>query len=454
MANSSKGDFSQGSVLKTVFRLALPIMLAEIVHITYNIVDRLYIGRMPEVGTAALTGVGVAFPLISLITAFAQLFGTGGAPLSSIARGQGDNEKAGRIQQTSFTMMIIVGAAVTAIMFFGAPLFLSLLGGDEETLPYALAYFRIYVLGTIPVMISLGMNPFINNQGFTRTGMMTVLIGAALNIVLDPILIYNAGMGVKGAAVATVISQIASAVWVVIFLTGKRPIVRIRGLGVSGTDLKDILKLGSTGFMFKATNSITQAITNIVLKSWGGAMSTLYIGSMTIINSVREITMCPCNGIVSGATPVMSFNYGAGKPERVSQALGVMLWGSLIINFAFWSIMVFAPGWMFSIFTNNPELIETGSKCARVYFLLFPMMSLQLTGQNTFISLNYPKYALFFSMLRKIILVAPLTLLLPYLGFGVMGAFWAETISQIIGATACFTTMYLKIWRRLKRAEI
>ncbi|MBR5731365.1 MAG: polysaccharide biosynthesis C-terminal domain-containing protein, partial [Firmicutes bacterium] len=251
MAGASKGDFSQGSVIKIVFRLALPIILAEIVHITYNIVDRLYIGRMPDVGTAALTGVGVAFPLISLITAFAQLFGTGGAPLSSIARGEGNNEKAGRIQQTSFTMMIIVGAVVTAIMFFGAPLFLSLLGGDGETLPYALDYFRIYVLGSIPVMISLGMNPFINNQGFPRIGMMTVLIGAALNIVLDPILIYNAGMGVKGAAVATVISQIASAVWVVIFLAGKRPIIRIRGLGVSGPDLKDILKLGATGFMFK-----------------------------------------------------------------------------------------------------------------------------------------------------------------------------------------------------------
>ena len=454
MAAKVTGDFSKGSVVKTVFKLSLPIMVAEIVHITYNIVDRLYIGRIPEVGTAALTGVGVAFPLISLITAFGNLFGTGGAPLASIARGEGDNEKAARIQDTSFTAMIIVGAVVTVLMFAFSPLLLGLMGGDEETLPYALDYFRIYVLGTIPVLLSLGMNPFINGQGFTRVGMGTVLIGAALNIILDPILIYNAGMGIKGAAVATVISQTASAVWVIIFLFGKRPVVPLKRLRICGEELKSTVKLGATGFMFKATNSVVQAITNIVLKSWGGAASTLYIGSMTIINSIREVTMCPCNGIVSGAMPVMSYCYGAKLPERVSKAVKTMMWSTLAIYFVFWALLVFTPQWMFRIFTSDQELIAVGARCARVYYLTFPMMTMQLTGQNVFVALNHPKYALFFSLLRKIILVAPLTLLLPYTGMGVMGAFWAETISQVIGATACFTTMCIKIWRPMMRGEL
>ena len=449
---AAKGDFSQGSVGKIIFRLSLPIMLAELVHLAYNIVDRLFISHMEGVGTAALTGVGVAFPLISLITAFAQLFGTGGAPLASIARGEGDMEKSARIQETSFTALLITGAAVTVIMFFGAPYFLPLLGGDEETLPFALDYFSIYVFGTIPVMISLGMNSFINGQGFAKVGMVTVILGAAMNIALDPLLIYTAGMGVAGAAVATVISQLASAIWVVLFLTGKRPVVRIRRLGISGPDLKAITKLGATGFMFKATNSIVQAIVNVVLKAWGGAASTLYIGSMTIINSIREITLCPCNGISFGATPVMSFNYGAKKPERVIQAMKVMLFSTLIINTIFWAIMVFAPGWMFSLFTSDPELIATGSVCARIYFVAFPLMTLQLTGQNTFTSLNFPKYALFFSLLRKIILVAPLTLILPHLGVGVLGPFWAETVSQVIGSIACFTTMYFVVWKKLRKA--
>ncbi len=452
MAPSNKGDFSQGSVGRIIFKLSLPIMLAELVHLAYNIVDRLFISHMPGVGTAALTGVGVAFPLISLITAFANLFGTGGAPLASIARGEGDYEKSARIQETSFTTLLITGAVVTIIMFFGAPYFLPLLGGDEETLPYALDYFSIYVLGTVPVMISLGMNSFINGQGFAKIGMVTVIIGAAMNIVLDPLLIYTAGMGVKGAAVATVISQLVSALWVVLFLTGKRPVVRIRRLGISGPDLKAVAKLGATGFMFKATNSVVQAITNIVLKTWGGAASTLYIGAMTLINSTREIVMCPCSGITFGATPVMSFNYGAKKPERVSQAMSVMLFSCLIINSVFWALMVFAPGWMFSLFTSDPELIATGSVCARIYFLTFPLMTLQLTGQNTFTSLNYPKYALFFSLLRKIILVAPLTLLLPHIGAGVYGPFWAETISQVVGSLACFLTMYRVVWKPLKQA--
>ena len=452
MAQKYKGDFSKGSVPKIIMKLSIPIFLAELVHIAYNIVDRAFIGRIPVNGTAALTGVGVAFPLITLITAFGNFGMMGGAPLASIARGEGDNEKAQRIQETTLSFLLIVGAILTVGLFAFAPQLLALMGGNEETLPFAIEYFRIYVIGTIPVLISLGMNNFINSQGFPVIGMMTVLIGAALNIILDPILIFSAGMGVRGAALATVISQFISAVWAMWFLCGKKPIVPIRKLLMNGEDLKNILKLGVTGFTFKGTNSIVQAIVNITLKTWSGtqALSTLYIGVMTVINSIREIILCPVNGVASGTTPVTSYNYGAKKPDRVVKAIKFLLTAGLIICCIFWLIMILVPQIMFAIFTPDPELIELGKTCGRIYFIVFPLMALQLTGQNTFVALNMPKYSLFFSMLRKIILIAPLTILLPYTGMGVMGVFWAETVSQVIGSLATFTTMYFKVWKPMR----
>ena len=453
MASSLKGDFSKGSVPKIILRLSIPIFLAEMVHIAYNIVDRAFIGRIPEVGTEALTGVGVAFPLITLLSAFANFGNMGGAPLASIARGEGDNEKAGRIQETTLGFLLIVGAVLTVSMYIFAPQVLVLLGGNEATLPYAIDYFRIYVIGTIPVLISLGMNNFINSQGFSMIGMITVFIGAALNIALDPILIFSAGMGVKGAALATIISQFVSAAWAMLFLCGKKIIVPIRRVRINGEDLKNVLKLGITGFTFRGTTSIVQAIVNITLKTWSGspALSTLYIGVMTVINSIREITMCPVNGVASGTTPVMSFNYGAKKPERVIKAIKFLLVTGIIVCLLFWVIMVFAPQILFGIFTPDQELIELGKSCSIAYFIVFPLMSMQLTGQNTFVALNMPKYSLFFSMLRKLILILPLTILLPYTGLGVMGVFWAEAISQLISATLCFTTMYIKVWRPMKK---
>ena len=452
MAQKYKGDFSKGSVPRIIMKLSIPIFLAELVHIAYNIVDRAFIGRIPVNGTAALTGVGVAFPLITLITAFGNFGMMGGAPLASIARGEGDNKKAQRIQETTLSFLLIVGAVLTIGLYIFTPQLLALMGGNEDTLPFAIDYFHIYVLGTIPVLISLGMNNFINSQGFPVIGMMTVLIGAALNIVLDPILISVAGMGVKGAALATVISQVISAIWAMWFLCGKKPIVPIRELKMNGEDLKNILKLGVTGFTFKGTNSIVQTIVNVTLKTWSGtqALSTLYIGVMTVINSIREIILCPVNGVASGTTPVTSFNYGAKKPDRVVKAIKFLLTAGLIICAIFWLIMVLVPQIMFAIFTPDPELIELGKTCGRVYFIVFPLMALQLTGQNTFVALNMPKYSLFFSMLRKIILIAPLTILLPYTGMGVMGVFWAETVSQIVGSLATFTTMYFKVWRPMR----
>lgn len=445
-----KGDFSQGKVSGNILRLGLPMMLAELVHVLYNIVDRMYIGHMPEGGTIALTGLGICFPLITLIGAFANLFSTGGATLATIARGRQQDEKAERIMNTAFTALLLTGLFLSVVLYLSAPVTLRLLGGDAETLPAALGYFRIYVLGTVPVLISLGMNPFINAQGFPRIGMVTVIIGAALNIVLDPLLIYTAGMGIEGAALATVISQAASTLWVLAFLRGKRAPLRLTRLLIDRKELSGIVKLGLTGFTFRMTNSLTQAIVNIMLKAWGGALSTLYVGAMSLINSVREIVSLPNNGVVGGGQSVMSYNYGAKEYRRVSECIRFIFYTGLITNIVIWAMILFVPRLLISLFTADEELIAKTVECARIYFGAFPFMALQLTGQTTFVALNRPLNALVFSTLRKVVLVAPLTLLLPGLGLEVDGVFWAELISQVVGASACFITMYVLIWRKMK----
>ena len=450
MTKALSGDFSKGKVSRIILRLGLPMMLAEFVHVLYNIVDRMYIGHMADGGTLALTGLGICFPLITLIGAFANLYSTGGATLATIARGAKEDRKAERIMGTSFTMLLLTGLALTVLLYLAAPVLLRLLGGDDETLPAALGYFRIYVLGTIPVLISLGMNPFINAQGFPKIGMVTVILGAALNIVLDPLLIYTLNMGIRGAALATVLSQTASALWVLAFLRGKKANLRLTTLRPEMTELKGIMKLGATGFTFRVTNSITQAIVNIMLKTWGGALSTIFVGAMSLINSIREIMGLPNSGIVAGAQNVMSYNYGAKLYRRVSSSIRFAFLSGLSVNIVMWLLVMVIPEPMIRIFTSDEQLIATAVVCARIFFGAFPFMAMQQAGQSTFVALNYPRYALFFSLLRKIVLVAPLTLLLPNLGLGVYGVFWAELASQVIGATACFTTMYFVIWRQMK----
>lgn len=448
-----KGDFSRGKVSGNILRLGLPMMLAELVHVLYSIVDRMYIGRMPGDGTIALTGLGVCFPLITLIGAFANLCSTGGATLATIARGENCDDKAERIMGTAFTMLLIIGVFLSVVLYAAAPGILRLLGGDDETLPSALAYFRIYVLGTVPVLISLGMNPFINAQGFPRTGMVTVIIGAALNIVLDYLMIYTFHMGIAGAALATVVSQTVSAVWVLAFLRSRHAPLRLRRLLIDRAQLRSIVKLGLTGFTFRVTNSLTQALVNIMLKAWGGAASTLYIGAMSLINSIREIISLPNGGVVAGGQSVMSYNYGAKQYRRVAECIRFIFLCGLFVNIAMWALIMFAPRLVIGLFTTDGELIGKTVECARIYFGAFPFMALQQTGQTTFVALNRPKQALFFSMLRKVVLVAPLTLLLPGAGLGVNGVFWAELISQVTGASLCFITMYMLIWREMKAAE-
>ena len=444
-----QGNFTQGKVSRNIVRLGLPIMLAELVHVLYNIVDRMYIGRMPENGTTALTGLGVCFPLITLIGAFGNLCSTGGATLATIARGEGKDEKAERIMGTAFTMLLCLGAALTVALYATAPWTLRLLGGNDETMPAAMGYFRIYVLGTIPVLVSLGMNPFIGAQGFPRTGMMTVILGAVLNIILDPLLIYACGMGIEGAALATVLSQTAGAAWVLAFLRGRRAPLKLRRLVMDRKELGNIVRLGLTGFTFKVTNSLTQAVVNITLKAWAGPLSTLYIGAMSLINSIREMISLPNNGVTAGGQNVMSYNYGAKEYGRVTECIRFILLGGLCVNTVGWLLVMAVPHLLAGLFTEDAALIAKTAECGRIFFGAFPFMCLQQAGQSTFVALNRPKQALFFSLLRKVMLVVPLTLLLPHLGLGVKGVFLAELISQVTGASACFITMYLTVWRRL-----
>ncbi|WP_291565549.1 MULTISPECIES: MATE family efflux transporter [unclassified Clostridium] len=448
-----KNDFTKGSVPKSILSLALPMTLAQLINILYNIVDRMYIGRLPNASTLALTGIGVTFPIITIIMAFANLFGMGGAPLCSIARGKGDNEEAEKIMGNSFALLIISGIALTVLgLIFKKPL-LFLFGASNATFSYANDYISIYLLGTIFVMISLGMNSFINSQGFGRMGMMTILLGAIINIVLDPIFIFVFNMEVKGAAFATIISQFLSSLWVLKFLTGKNTILKLKfkNFKIDLSILKRIVSLGLSTFIMALTNSTVQIICNITLQSYGG---DLYVGIMTVINSIREIIMMPVSGITNGSQPVLGFNYGAKEYKRVRSGIKFMSIVCILYTTLIWLILRMFPEFFIRIFNSEPELIQKGVPSMNIYFFGFFAMSLQFAGQSTYVALGKSKQAVFFSLLRKIIIVVPLTLILPRMfNLGTTGVFLAEPISNFLGGTACYVTMLFTVWPSLKEEK-
>ena len=444
---SKQGNFAEGSIPRNILSMAGPLIVAEMVNIIYNLVDRIYIGHIPDVGTTAFSGVGICLPIVSLIGAFASLSGMGGSPLFSIARGHGDDGRAREILETDFTMLILNAAALMLLLMpFLRPI-LNVLVSDPNTLPYAYSYMLIYMIGTPFVLISLGMNPFINSQGFAKIGMATVVIGAVLNIILDPIFIFALKLDVRGAAIATVVSQGVSAVWVLRFLFRKAP-VRIGRLRLDLKTVLSILKLGVTGFTMKVTNSLTQAVINITLKTWGGDIAYLFIASMSIISSVRELTWQPLQGLVEAFKPVASFNYGAGLYHRVKEAIRFTITLNFSVGVALWAICEFLTEPVVRLFTDDAELIANSIPCMRVFFGAYFLMALMTTSQNTFIALNMPKKSIFFSLNRKVVLVVPLTIILPHF-IGVMGAFYAEMLSQVIGASMCFITMMLTVYRHL-----
>ncbi len=448
-AKSARNDFSTGSVVGTIFRLALPMIGAQVINALYNIVDRIFIGRMEGIGRDALTGVGVTFPILMIVSAFTALCGQGGAPLFSISRGAGDHDRAERIMGNSLTLLILSGILVTvAGLLFKRPV-LYLFGASDVTYPYANEYITIYLLGSLFVMLGLGMNAFINAQGFATTGMLSVLIGAVMNIGLDALFIFVFDWGVRGAAIATVISQAASAVWVMLFLTGRRTILRLRlrNMRLQWDIVRRILMLGLTGFCMKLTNSAVQISCNATLQLFGG---DLYVGVMTVVNSVREVLMMPISGLSSGSEPFISFNYGAGQMERVRRGFRVMAIGCIVYSVCAWGLIELLPALAIQIFNDEAELLQVGIPAVRIYFSAYWVLSLQMAGQSGFVALNQSKQAVFFSLLRKGIIVVPLVLLLPRLGLGTDGVFLAEPISDFIGSTACFTTFMLTIWPKLK----
>lgn len=444
-------DFSKGNVNRNILEVAVPMTMAQILNLLYNIVDRIYIGRIPEAGTTALTGVGICFPIITLITAFTYLFGNGGSPLCSMERGRGNHREAERLMGNTFSMLLLTGVLLMAVGYLFYDPLLHAFGASDVTYPYARDYIRIYLLGTLFVMITLGMNPFINNQGFGNMGMLTILIGAVLNIILDPLFIFVFHMGVKGAATATVLSQMCSALWVLKFLTGKKAVLHLKkdALRLSWSRVKSIMSLGISGFMMAFTNSIVQVFCNMTLHQYGG---DLYVGVMTVLNSIREITTTPVNGLTSGASPVMSFNYGENACHRVRKAIRFVTVLCVSYTMIIWGLLKLFPEFFIRIFNSEPELISRGIPALHIYFFGYCFMALQFTAQCTFVALGKARKATFFSIFRKVLIVVPLTVLLPGVGnLGVDGVFWAEPISNLIGGCASFFTMLLTVMPELKK---
>ncbi len=445
---TAERDFSKGSVKRLILSQALPLTLAQTVQLLYNIVDRIYIGHLDEAGNAALTGLGVTFPVIVMIAAFTSLFGTGGTTLFSIARGKGDDREAEHILGTVFTMLVASSMVLFGACYWLRRPILLLFGAGEQSLIYADAYLQIYLFGTLFSMLSTGLNGFINAQGFPKIGMLATVLGAAVNIALDPLMIFGLHLGVRGAAIATVISQAISAVWIVGFLVSRRAIIRLKRdrLSVSSARLGRIISLGIPGFVVQATNSLVQIVCNNQLQLYGG---DLYVGVMTVLGSVREMISLPVLGISHGSQPILGYNFGAGKPERVKEGIRFTTLIGIVYTLVAWGLVMLIPKTLIGMFSDDPQTIVIGAHMLNVYFFGFVFMAFQFSGQCTFQALGKAKQAIFFSLLRKVFIVVPFTLLLPAVGFGVEGVFLAEPISNVLGGLAAFLTMWLTVYRKL-----
>ena len=406
-------DLGSGSVGRLLFKLAVPAIVAQVINVLYNMVDRMYIGHLPEIGETALTGVGVCFPLITAISAFAALVSMGGAPRASIFLGRGDKETAEKILGNCATALVVVGVALTAVFFaFGYQL-LGLFGASSQTIGYAWQYFSIYLVGTIFVQASLGLNAFINAQGYTMVGMLTVVIGAVLNIILDPILMFGFDMGVAGAALATIISQAVSAAFTVWFLCSRRSYLRLKAsnLRLVGKILWPSIALGLSPFVMQLTESVISICFNTQLQIYGGDIA---VGAMTILSSVMQFAMLPLQGLTQGAQPITSFNFGAGKMDRVVKAFRILLISCLTYATALWAICEFAPQLVIGIFTPADGTLGVYTRSAlRIYMAASLLFGAQIACQQTFVALGKAGISLFLAVLRKIILLVPLIFLLP-----------------------------------------
>ncbi len=449
---TQQNDFSKGNIPRTITRLAIPMILAMLVNALYSVVDRIYIGHLSGVGQTALTGIGLCYPITMAIAAFSYLVGNGGGPLTSILRGAKDDERAEKVLGNSITLLVLFGILVPLICFLIQKPVLYLFGASDATYPYAREYITIYLSGSLPVMLTLGLNPFLNAQGFTRTGMMTVLIGAVCNILLDPLFIFVFGMGVRGAAIATVISQTVSAVWVIAFLLGKKNLIRVRRkyLRLQRDVSMRIMGLGVSTFIMNLTEAAISAVFNASLSRFGG---DIYVTVMTVATSVSQLVFMPLSGFAQGAQPVTGYNYGAREYTRVKQCFWFLVKASVAYAVLAWLVLMIFPRQLIGIFNNDPTLMETAIPMFRVFFCMNFIMSLQMSAQNTFVAMGEAKKATFFALYRKVLLLIPLILILPRIGFGITGVFAAEPVADTISALTCFTTFLLTAYRKLGRME-
>ena len=451
MQNKSQADFANGSIGKLIFSMAIPAITAQIINLLYNIVDRMYIGHIPEVGAAALTGVGVSFPVITLIAAFSALIGMGGASRAAIYMGKQDNDTAEKILGNCFSALLIIAASLTTvILLFCEPLLMAF-GASADTIGYAAGYLRIYAVGTVFVQIVMGLNMFITSQGFAAVGMKTTMIGAVINIVLDPIFIFGLKMGVQGAALATILSQAVSALWVLRFLTGKKTILRIRPaqMKVSWQILGPVIALGISPFIMQSTESLLSISFNTQLQKFGGDVA---VGAISILTSIMQFGMMPLMGLTQGAQPIISYNFGARNPARVKGAFRLLLIACLVYSVSLWLCIMAFPQAFAGLFTGNEALINLCRWAMRVYMGASFVMGAQLACQQTFIAIGNAKYSMFLAILRKIILLIPLIYILPpFFTDKVMAVFLAEPIADAL-AVATTVTLFTVQFRKTIRA--
>ncbi|WP_312810422.1 MATE family efflux transporter [Sedimentibacter sp.] len=453
MNKEINNDLGTAGVGKLLFSLAIPAITAQLVNMLYNIIDRIYIGHMEEIGPSALTGVGITMPIIMIISAFSSLIGMGGAPRAAIKMGENNYDEAEKILGNCFSSLLAISITLTVLFLIFGENLLWFFGASEKTIEYGLKYLNIYVCGTIFVQLTLGLNSFISTQGFAKFSMITVIIGAAANIILDPIFMFGLNMGVKGAAAATVLSQALSTFWVLKFLTGKKSKLKIRinYLKFDKSILIPVLLLGISPFIMQSTESLLNIAFNTSLQKYGGDTA---VGSMTILTSIMQVVHLPIVGLTQGAQPIISYNYGAKNNDRVKNTFKLLFKSAFIYSTSIWILIMAFPGAFISLFTNDPALKEFSMWAVRIYLAAALVIAAQNSCQQTFVALGQAKISMFLALLRKIVLLIPLIFILPYFFENkVFAVFLAEPISDFIAASVTTITFMLNINRILETNE-
>ena len=448
-----KADLGTAPIGKLLFRLAIPTVVAQLINMLYNIVDRIYIGRIPEVGSLALTGVGVCMPLILIVSAFAALAGGGGAPRASIFMGKGQNDNAEKTLAGCFSLLTVIALVLTGVLLLWSEDLLLAFGASSDTIGFASDYMSIYAIGTIFVQLTLGMNSFITAQGFAKQGMLSVLIGAVCNIALDPVFIFGLGMGVKGAALATILSQAVSCAWVLLFLTGKTTILklRIKNLNLTPSVIFPCVALGMATFIMQSTESLISVCFNTSLQKYGGDVA---VGAMTILTSVMQFAMLPMQGIGQGAQPIMSFNYGAGDAGRVKKTFRLLLTVCLSYSLVIWACIMLFPQVFAGIFTPDATLLDFTARALRIYCAGLGLFGIQIACQMTFVSLGNALCSMVVAIMRKIVLLLPLIYLMPMLiADKTMGVYMAEPVADVAAVTFTAILFYIVFRKAMKRLE-